>query len=44
MASAEERLIEMIRNAKDKEKFLEIAKNVILTLLAEDAEPPAKVS
>lgn len=44
MASAEERLIEMMRNAKDKEKFLEIARNVILTLLAEDTEPPAKVS
>ena len=44
MASAEDRLIEMMRNAKDKEKFLEIARSVILTLLAEDTEPPAKVS
>ena len=44
MASAEERLIEMMRNAKDKEKFLEIARNVILTLLAEDTEPKTKLS
>lgn len=44
MASAEERLIEMMRNAKDKERFLEIAKNVITTLLAEDTEPPTKAS
>lgn len=44
MASAEERLIEMLRNAKDKERFLEIARSVILTLLAEDTEPPTKAS
>ena len=44
MASAEERLIEMMRNAKDKERFLEIAKNVIMTLLAEDTEPKTKLS
>ena len=44
MASAEERLIEMMRNAKDKERFLEIARSVILTLLAEDTEPKTKLS
>ena len=43
MTPAEEKLIEMYRNAKDKERFAEIAFTVILELLAQ-ADTNAKVS
>lgn len=43
MTPAEDKLIEMYRTSKDKERFAEIAFNVILELLAQ-ADINAKVS